>query len=115
MQARRSKGLTQVQLAELIGSSQRAISHYETIAEFPPSNVIVTLAKALDVTSDELLGLKPPKVQPKVREDPESRRLWKTFQLVADLPERDRRAVVRLIQSLVSAKQLKQSGAKKAG
>lgn len=114
-QARRNRGLTQIQLAELIGSSQRAISHYETIAEFPPTNVLVALAQALDVSSDELLGLKPPKHQPRVRDDPESRRLWKTFQLVAGLPERDRRAVIRLIQSLVSAKQLKSAGSKKAG
>lgn len=115
MHARRAKGLTQVQLAEAIGSSQRAISHYETIAEFPPANVLVELAKALDVTSDELLGLKPPPPQARPREDAESRRLWKTFQQVTDLPERDRRAVVRLIQSLISAKQLKQTSAKKAG
>jgi len=114
-QARRNRGLTQIQLAELIGSSQRAISHYETVAEFPPTNVLVALAQALDVSADELLGLKTPKRQQRVRDDPETRRLWKTFQLVADLPERDRRAVTRLIQSLVSAKQLKSTSSKKAG
>jgi hypothetical protein len=30
--------------------------------------------------------------------------LWKTFQLFLSLPERDRRAVVRLIHSLVKTK-----------
>jgi transcriptional regulator with XRE-family HTH domain len=114
-QARRNRGLTQIQLAELIGSSQRAISHYETIAEYPPTNVLVALAQALEVSTDELLGLKTPKRQQRVRDDPETRRLWKTMQLVADLPERDRRAVARLIQSLVSAKRLKSTDSKKAG
>ena len=114
MELRRERNLTQGQLAELIGSTQRAISHYETVAEFPPAGVIITIAQALDVTTDELLGLKPPKKQ-QPKEDPEVKRLWKSFQLVAALPEKDRRAVVRLVHSLVSAKQLKSPSAKKAG
>ncbi len=32
------------------------------------------------------------------------RRLWKKFQQVLSLPEKDRRAVIRLVNSLVSAK-----------
>ena len=80
--------------------------HDETVAEFPPAPVVVELAKALGVSADELLGLKPrkAKVEKVVDEDPEIRRLWTTFQLVLALPERDRRAVVRLIHSLVRAK-----------
>ena len=104
---RRARGLTQIQLAEKIGSSQRAISSYETVAEFPPTSVVLDLAKALGVSADELLGLKPPKAaktESLVDDDPEVRRLWKTFQLVLSLPERDRRAVVRLIHSLVKTK-----------
>lgn len=103
---RRARGLTQIQLAEKIGSTQRALSSYETVAEFPPAPVVVELAKALGVSADELLGLKPRKAKAEkvVDEDPEIRRLWKTFQLVLALPERDRRAVVRLIHSLVRTK-----------
>jgi transcriptional regulator with XRE-family HTH domain len=113
-EVRRARNLTQAQLAELAGLSQRAISHYETIAEFPPTAALVDLAQALEVSSDELLGLKTPKSR-RTQEDPELKRLWKTFQLVASLPEKDRRAVVRLVHSLVSAKQLKAPAAKKAG
>ncbi len=50
----------------------------------------------------ELLGLKPPRVE-RVQDDAETRRLWKRFQLVTALPEKDQRAVIRLINSLVSA------------
>jgi len=35
---------------------------------------------------------------------PKARRLWKKFQQVMALPERDRRAVIRLVNSLVTAK-----------
>lgn len=47
---RRTRGLTQTELADAIGSSQRAISHYETIADYPPAAVIVELARVLHVS-----------------------------------------------------------------
>jgi hypothetical protein len=37
-------------------------------------------------------------------DDPEARRRWKKFQQVMALPEKDRRAVIRLVNSLVMAK-----------
>lgn len=101
---RAERGITQGQLADMIGSSQRAISGYETVAEYPPTAVVVELAKVLKVSADELLGLKPPPKTARTKEDPETRRLWKKFQQVLQLPEKDRRAVIRLVNSLVSAK-----------
>ena len=62
----------------------------------------VALARLLHVSADELLGLKPSKAETR-KEDPEKRRLWKRFQRMVSLPERDQRAVIRLISSLVSA------------
>ena len=98
---RAERGITQIQLAEMIGSSQRAVSHYETVAEYPPTAVVVQIAEALKVNTDELLGVKPPRKAAKA-EDPEVRRLWKKFQQVLTLPEKDRRAVIRLVNSLVA-------------
>jgi transcriptional regulator with XRE-family HTH domain len=100
---RAERGLTQIQLAEMIGSSQRAISAYETVAEYPPTAVVVELAKVLKVSADELLGLRPVRLD-RSKEDPEARRLWKKFQQVMTLPEKDRRAVIRLVNSLVETK-----------
>ena len=56
---RKMRGLTQVQLAEALGTTQRVISYYETEAELPPSTAIIPLARVLDVSTDELLGLRP--------------------------------------------------------
>ncbi|RMF58484.1 MAG: XRE family transcriptional regulator [Bacteroidetes bacterium] len=104
VEARKAQGLTQVQLAEAIGSSQRAISHYETVADFPPAAVIIQLASALHVSADELLGIQKQRAaQPRDLIDPKTRRLWKKFQQVMSLPEKDQRAVIRLINSLVAA------------
>jgi transcriptional regulator with XRE-family HTH domain len=103
MALRKARGLTQIQLAELIGSTQRAISRYETVADRAPAPVLAKLAKALRVTTDELLGVKPlPGANG--QDTPEARRLWKKFQQVMRLPEKDRRAVIRLVNSLVETK-----------
>ncbi len=102
---REARGLTQVQLAEAAGTTQRSISYYENGDDgVPPSSVVIELAQALQVSADELLGLKPP---PKAalmasEEDSETRRLWKRFQVVTQLPEKDQRAVIRLINSLAA-------------
>lgn len=103
--ARLQRGLTQTELAERINASQRVISYYETVADSAPGPIIVLLAQALDVSSDDLLGLKPTKKPAPIKEDPETKRLWKKFQQVRALPEKDQRAVIRLINSLVSAQQ----------
>jgi len=104
MQLRMERGLTQIDLADSIGSTQRTISHYETAAEYPPTDVLVKLAAFFKVSADELLGLKPPKQPPARKEDPETKRLWKKFQQLLTLPEKDQRAVIRLINSIVGAR-----------
>lgn len=102
---RKERGLTQVQLAEALGGTQRAISYYENECDFPPGPVLIELARVLGVTTDELLGVKTPRSAKAMNgTDPETRRLWKKFQQVMALPEKDRRAVIRLVNSLVQAK-----------
>jgi transcriptional regulator with XRE-family HTH domain len=107
---RKARGLTQVQLAEAAETTQRAVSYYETEAGFPPAPAVIALARALKITTDELLGVKPPKIE-RVKEDPEARRQWKRFQMISTLPERDQKAVVRLINSLVAAVPSRRNGA----
>ena len=98
---RKARGLTQVQLAQATGSTQRSISYYENDDGIPPAAALIDLAKALRVSSDELLGLRQTKTE-HVEDDAETRRLWKRFQMVTHLPEKDQRAVIRLINSLAA-------------
>lgn len=103
MALRQQRGLTQVQLAAAIDSTQRVVSRLETVAEHPTVPVLVALAGALKVSADELLGLKPaPRVEAP-RQPPEEKRLWRHLRVVAALPERDQRAVLRLIDSVARA------------
>jgi transcriptional regulator with XRE-family HTH domain len=106
---RKARGLTQVQLAEKARTTQRTISYYESDAGFPPAPALIALAEALQVSTDVLLGVKPPKVE-RIGEDPEARRQWKRFQMSAAVPERDQKAVIRLINSLVAAGDSRKNG-----
>ena len=100
---RTARGITQVQLAQTTSTTQRIISRLETIAEYPTVPVLVELAKVLHVSTDELLGLKTPKAVP-VPRPPEEKRLLKQLRQVAQLPERDQRAVLRIINSVASTR-----------
>ncbi|PYG87211.1 helix-turn-helix protein [Ruminiclostridium sufflavum DSM 19573] len=53
---RRTKGLTQKQLADLIGAKHNSISDWEKNKNKPDSNTITLLMKALDVDANSLLG-----------------------------------------------------------
>ncbi len=101
-QLRRDRDITQVQLAQAAGTTQRAISDYENEAGYPPVDAIIRLADALGVSADELLGVHNGKHRTikKEQRNPPDKRLWKKFCQVASLPEKDQRAVIRLINSL---------------
>jgi transcriptional regulator with XRE-family HTH domain len=99
---RKERGLTRVQLAETTKTTQRSISYYETGNGVPPASIVVVLAQPLRVSADEVVGLKPPPMAALGDDDPETRRLWSRFHLVTQFPEKDRRAVIRLIHSLAA-------------
>lgn len=54
--ARKSKGLTQEQVAKSLDVSQPAVSGWEQGLTFPTLPALVTLAELLDTTVDELVG-----------------------------------------------------------
>lgn len=100
---RKARGVTQTQLADAIGSTQRAISYYENEAEAPPGAVVAAMARALGTSTDELLGLKKTPRPKHPTDEPDVRRAWNKFQQLLTLPEKDQRAVIRLVNSLVAA------------
>ena len=58
-QARNDAGYTQQELADEVGATRRMIAYYETESDYPPTNMLAGIAQALNVTSDELLGMQP--------------------------------------------------------
>lgn len=56
-EARRSKGFTQEQLAEILGTSKAAISRYESQQREPRIGQLIAIAAALDVSLAQLQGV----------------------------------------------------------
>lgn len=52
---RKEKGMTQAQLAELLGVTNKAVSKWETGEAMPETSLLLPLSRILDVTVDELL------------------------------------------------------------
>ncbi len=95
---RKALGLTQKQLGEKVGVSNRVIAYYEGETDYPPAHLIEPLAKALKVSSDELLGLKRIKQQL----NPEHAALWRRLKKIESLPKRDQKALLHYLDALVS-------------
>ena len=103
---RRAKGLTQDQLAELLNTSQRMIAHYERQNNRPRIDTIKTIAEALNVPIEELVGSKE-KNSKKAQEENVSFSIMKRVKVIEKLPLRDQRAIFRLINSLTHKNKIK--------
>ena len=91
---RKSRGLTQQQLAEMLNVSRRVISYYEGETKYPPTHLIAPLSKALKVSSDELLGIK------KIKDtlDNKHAALWRKLKVLETFSEKDKKAVLQFIE-----------------
>ena len=94
---RKACGLTQEQLGERIGLSQRMVAYYESQGGQPPGPVLPDLARVLGVSTDELLGVTP--AQETL--SPRQARLRKRLRRVEDLPSSDQKTVLRLVEALL--------------
>lgn len=102
-QIRKGRGVSQESLGEAVGVSQRVIAYYEADDAQPPGPMLADLARALHVTTDELLGLAP------VRDDlasPRVARLLARLRRAADLPAHDQRAVITFVEALLDKRGL---------
>lgn len=82
------------------------VSHYECEIENPTAEMVVKLAKALRVSTDELLGVRSPrKIDEDPSLDPQMRKYWKRVKELTQLPERDQRSVLRMLDNTIKAHQ----------
>ncbi len=95
-QLRKARGITQQGLGNKIGVSKRAIAYYEGETHNPPANKLDSLAKALDVTIEELLGTKPLKNKPTIK----NRKLLQGLNVLEKLPKEDQKSVLTFIDAL---------------
>jgi transcriptional regulator with XRE-family HTH domain len=93
---RRERGITQVELAEMLKVPQPMISAYENGGLRLHGELIVELTKILDVSADQLLGLKETKNGPA-----KNGRLLRKLQQLELLPRRDQQALMRTIEAFL--------------
>jgi transcriptional regulator with XRE-family HTH domain len=95
---RKEKGFTQVELAEKLGSIQTIISDYERGKSRPHADMITSIAIALDISADELLGLPSSHA---AKTPLPNRRILRRVQLIERLPKRDQDALMRTIDAFL--------------
>lgn len=79
---RKSKGMSQEQLAEAMGVSRQAVSKWESEQASPDLDKIITMSEIFGVTTDYLLkGIEPEKEA----EKPEEKKLDDTHMTVGDV------------------------------
>ena len=96
---RKSQGLSQEALAEKLGLSRKQVVDYETGRIHLNDEMIVRFAMTLNVSSDELLGLKPMR---HAEETPELR-FTRRLRDLSQLPEDKKRAVLKILDDLIRA------------
>jgi transcriptional regulator with XRE-family HTH domain len=108
---RLAKGLTQAELAKLVGASQRMINYYEVRGVSPPPELVVKIADALDVSIDELFGRKP-RARRAAGAAPagESLRRRRRLKRLDELPRDEQSAVLKMIEALAERSKRKASG-----
>lgn len=100
---RRAAGYTQVQLAAVLGTTQRMIAYYESRAEKAPAALLPQMAATLGVSADELLGIKPLKK----RRKPDTR-LHRRLQRIEQLDPKAKRQITQLLDTFIEREKLKQ-------
>jgi transcriptional regulator with XRE-family HTH domain len=91
---RKASGLTQQELGDKVGVSKRVIAYYEGETNYPPAHLIGPLAKALNVSTDELLGLK----QTKETLSPNLASLWRRLKVIENFSDKERRSVLQYVE-----------------
>ncbi len=100
---RKRAGYTQVELAEEIGVTQRVIAYYEGQTDHPPTTLLPDMARALKITTDELLGHAPIKKQPK----PRNTRLARRLEQIEQLGVKEKRQVLQFIDTVIEREKWK--------
>jgi transcriptional regulator with XRE-family HTH domain len=96
---RKAKGLSQAELAVLMGITRKQITDYETSRVRMNDEMVVRFALALKVSADELLGLAD---NDTVKEAPPLRLTKRLYEL-EKLPEQKRKAILKTLDDLIKA------------
>lgn len=95
---RKSRGLTQVEIAKQLGMTQALVSDYERGKLRLHGGLVVAFAKALRVSADQILGLKQTNGQGFLKD----RRFLRRLQKIDKLSKRDKQSLLGTIDAFLS-------------
>lgn len=98
---RKEQGITQMQLAEILGVSQQAMNSFEKGRRRLPVSALPPIARALDVSLEQLIGdgEHTPKAPKKRGPAP---KLEQQLKRVGALPKAKQRAVMQVLDSMLA-------------
>jgi len=91
----------------MIGVSRRVVAYYEGETSYPPAHLIAPLSKALNLSTDDLLGVK----KPKEMLDPGFAALWRRLKVLERFSEKDRKAVLQYVDVIEKKNRAEQNTA----
>jgi len=94
---RKARGLTQPQLAEMLEISVDMLTYYERRAKNPTVEFVAKVAKALNVSADELLGHA---VKSQRKSGPPSQ-LEQRLQAIRQLPRERQKLVIQVLDTFL--------------
>jgi transcriptional regulator with XRE-family HTH domain len=105
---RKARGLSQDEFGARVGLSQRMVTYYETQGGNPPADLLPKFAEILGVTIDELFARKTRRA-PKT-EAPRNLRLWRRLRAIESLPADERKAILKVLESLLDRHKIEGEG-----
>lgn len=94
---RQQRGLSQTEMGRKVGVTQRMVSCYETERIRIPAGMLLKIGDVLKVSVYELLG------RASSGRAPKDKKLWKVIETLESLPPRDRKFILRTIETVAKA------------
>lgn len=99
---RKERGITQIDLADKLGSTQSLVSKFERGEILLHGELIAQLAKIFDVSADEILGMDGKRAHKAAPVVPiKDRRLLRRLQALERLSKRDKEALLRTLDAFL--------------
>lgn len=92
-------GLTQAQLAEMLGLTQQMVASYEVGRRRVPVSLLPPIADALTISIEELIGRPPARVAAKRGPAP---KLQQQIERIGQLPKAKQRFVMEMLETVLT-------------
>ena len=100
-QLRHEHGMTQQQLAEVLGIAQQTLAHYEVARLRVPASMLPTLAETFKVQVDVLLG-RAAAATPRTGKRGPASQLERSIERINELPKQKQRFVMEMLETVLA-------------